>query len=185
MVIQTQGIYKDLFDIAYNRLEAWTYVDTSQALIEVSAHIKEYQFNENVSFYDFIEKVLPKINVKDINKWQNLCAKLYGRKNKRLFNTIMENSFDKTHDTQLSKVCEYLFSKEGLRYLISDYTSFLINTNKSISYWHPDYSPVPLYNELPFIQQKLIEMYFKPMFLDEHLSLLLRLETAMHEAVPE
>lgn len=185
VVIQTQGVYKELFDIAYNRLEAWTYVDTSQALIDVSAHIKEYQFNENVSFYDFIEKVLPKINVKDLNKWQELCTKLYGRKNKRLFNTVIENSFDKTHNAELSKVCEYLFSKEGLTYLISDYTNFLISTNKGISFWHPNYSAIPLYKELPFIQQKLIEMYFKPMFLDEHLSLLLKLETAIHEAVPE
>lgn len=186
VILNTKGEYKELFDAAYNRLEAWTYVDASQdTALEFS--IKEYQFNEKVSFYEFIESVLPKLNVKDLEKWQKICSKLYGLKNKRLFNEVIENSFDKSHKPELAVVCEYLFSKEGYAFLISDFLSHVIKNTGSntISQWTPNYSIIPNFSALPFIQQKLIEMYFKPIFMRENLSLLLRLENAVHESVTE
>lgn len=181
--IVTSGEYKDLFDLAYSRLETWTNIDASQELA-FDFSVKEYQFNSGVSFYGFINDVLPKLNVKDLKKWQDLCSKLYGLKNKRLFNAVLADSFDKSNQENLQKVCDYLFSKKGFSYILKDFTDYAIGCGliNTFSNWSLNYKGIPGYSEMPFIQQKMLEMHFKPLFFKEHLSLLLRVENALHEA---
>ena len=97
------------------------------------------------------------------------------------------NSFDKSHEQELAKVCEYLFSKKGYAMLVNDFLNYVETNpeNSPLTKWQPDYFLVPGFKGLPFIQQKLVEVYFKPLYIQENLSLLLRLEVAMHESSTE